>query len=156
MSLTSAVLKVAAPVPRLESFTKYLFIGPHPDDIEIGAGACAAKLSAQGKQVSFLICLDGRFGMENAPEGTKPEDLIRIRKQECIASAAVLGVSDVHFLGLSDGGLYRRKDLLKGIARVIGEVRPEVIFAPDPAVSSECHADHLNVGMAARQFAFGV
>ena len=62
MGLTKLVLKFAVPVPKVESFERYLFIGPHPDDIEIGAGATAAKLAAMGKEVCFLVCLDGRFG----------------------------------------------------------------------------------------------
>ena len=76
MSLTGLVLCFAAPLPRVESFERYLFIGPHPDDIEIGAGATAAKLVKSGKRVSFLICLDGRFGLENAPAGTTPDELV--------------------------------------------------------------------------------
>ena len=39
MSLTRLVLKYAAPVPQLCEYDTYLFVGPHPDDIEIGAGA---------------------------------------------------------------------------------------------------------------------
>lgn len=154
MILTSAVLRLAAPIPRPEDFRRVLFIGPHPDDIEIGAGATAARFALEGKAVSFLICLDGRFGLENAPVGTTSEKLAEIRREECLAGAAVLGVSDMHFLGLSDGGLYDKKELLRGMARVIGEVKPEIIFAPDPFVASECHADHLNVGAAARELAF--
>ena len=69
MSLTKTALRFAAPVPQAEAFERYLFIGPHPDDIEIGAGATAAKLAAAGKQVSFLVCMDGRYGLEHAPEG---------------------------------------------------------------------------------------
>ena len=154
MGLTKLALSLAAPVPRPGEFRRCLFIGPHPDDIEIGAGATAARFAAEGKQVSFLICLDGRFGLENAPAGTTPEELAAIRRRESIRSAAALGVSNVRFLGLSDGGLYDREELLRGMARVIGEVKPEIIFAPDPFVASECHADHLNVGEAARQLAF--
>ena len=154
MGLTSAVLKLAAPVPRLTGFSRYLFIGPHPDDIEIGAGATAAALCAAGKQVTFLICTDGRYGLEYAPAGTTPEALIGLRRAEALASAGVLGVRDVRFLGLSDGGDYSQEALLNGMARVIGEVRPEVVFAPDPFVASECHADHLAVGAAARTLAF--
>ncbi len=154
MGLTSIILKFAAPVPQIRDFSRYLFIGPHPDDIEIGAGATVAALTAAGKQVTFLICTDGRYGPEYAPPGTTPEDLIDIRKSEAAAGAAVLGVTDVRFLGLSDGGDYSRESLLNGIARVVGEVQPEVIFAPDPFVSSECHADHLAVGEAARTLAF--
>lgn len=154
MGLTSLALKFAAPPPKLTAFSRFLFIGPHPDDIEIGAGATAAALTAAGKSVSFLICTDGRYGMENAPEGTTPEALIAIRQAECRASAETLGVRDLHFLGLSDGAQYSREALLRGIARVVGEVQPEVLFAPDPFVASECHPDHLAVGETARTVAF--
>lgn len=150
MSLLKLVLKAAAPLPDLEKFERYLFIGPHPDDIEIGAGATAAKLAARGKSVCFLICLDGRYGSETIP----PEELVDIRKNEALASAKALGVSDVRFLGLSDGGFYELDELVRGIAQAVGEFKPDVMFAPDPCVTSECHADHLNVGSAARRIAY--
>lgn len=149
MSLTRAALRFAAPLPRIESFRRILFIGPHPDDIEIGAGATAAKLAAAGKELCFLICTDGRYGDANIPAGTGTQKLIAIRKKEARRSAAFLGVSDVRFLGLSDGGFYAPETLRKGIAEVIGDFGPDVIFAPDPRVTSECHTDHLNVGEAA-------
>ncbi len=153
MSLTRIALRFAAPPPKVEAFDRCLFIGPHPDDIEIGAGATAAKLAAAGKQVTFLVCTDGRYGLETAPEGTTPEQLKEIRKAEAIASAKLLGVTDVRFLDLSDGGLYAFEDLWRSVARVIGETQPQLVFAPDPDVSSECHADHRNVGEAARRAA---
>jgi LmbE family N-acetylglucosaminyl deacetylase len=40
------------------------------------------------------------------------------------------------------------------MAKAVGEIKPEVIFAPDTVVASECHTDHLNVGEAARRLAF--
>lgn len=154
MNLTAAVLRFAAPAPRPERFTRYLFVGPHPDDIEIGAGATAARLCAEGKEVAFLICTDGRFGLEHAPAGTAPEALADLRRRESLAGAAALGAAEVRFLDLSDGGLYDREALYAGMARAVGAWKPEVIFAPDPCVPSECHADHLNVGEAARRLAF--
>lgn len=154
MSLTSLALRFAAPVPRIEAYERYLFIGPHPDDIEIGAGATAAKLAAAGKRVSFLVCLDGRYGLENAPPGTTPEELIELRRAEAVASARVLGVEDVCFAGLSDGGFYTSGELRRAIARAIGRFKPQVVFAPDPDVTSECHDDHRNVGDAARRLAY--
>lgn len=150
MSILKLVLKAAAPLPDIEKFERYLFIGPHPDDIEIGAGATAAKVAAMGKSVCFLICLDGRYGSETVP----PEELVGIRKQEALASAKTLGVSDVRFLELSDGGFYEFDELVHGIAQIVGDFKPDVIFAPDPCVTSECHADHLNVGNAARRIAY--
>ena len=154
MSITKLALRLAAPVPKIEQFDRYLFLGPHPDDIEIGAGATAAKLAAAGKQVTFLICMDGRYGLEFAPEGTTPEELVEIRKGEAVASAKMLGVEDVRFLGLSDGGFYDCENLLRGVAKVIGETKPQLIFAPDPDVMSECHIDHRRVGECAKRLAF--
>lgn len=153
MGLTKLILKFAAPLPHIESYERYLFLGPHPDDIEIGAGATAAKLAASGKQVCFLICTDGRFGDGNVTDDCKGLALVECRRQEAIRSAASLGITDVRFLGLSDGGFYEFSELEKGIAKVISDFQPDIVFAPDPCVTSECHKDHLNVGNAAKQLA---
>ena len=154
MGLTKMILGLAAPLPKIEKFERFLFIGPHPDDIEIGAGATAAKLVGAGKQVCFLVCIDGRYGTGNAPDDITAEQLIELRQIEARNSALKLGVKDVRFLGLCDGGFYEQKDLVEGIAKVIGEFQPDVILAPDPCVTSECHVDHLNVGNAAKQVAY--
>lgn len=154
MSITKTVLNLLAPLPKLEDYDRFLFIGPHPDDIEIGAGATAAKLAAMGKQVTFLICTDGRYGLTNAPAGMTPKALIPLRQQESLASAAALGVTDVRFLPFEDGGFYDPEELTRAMAKVVGEVQPQVLFAPDPCVSSECHVDHLRTGECARRVVF--
>lgn len=152
--LTKTVLKFAARVPDIEKYQRYLFVGPHPDDIEIGAGASAARLVEMGKDVSFLICMDGRFGDGKISSKISREELVEIRREEAVKSAAVLGVKDVRFLDLSDGGLYSQDELLEKIFEIVGRVKPDVIFAPDPCVSSECHTDHLNTGEAVRRVAY--
>ncbi len=153
MSITSLVLRYAAPIPEIEQYQRFLFIGPHPDDIEIGAGATVAKLARLGKDICFLICTDGRFGLGNAPEGVGPDELALLRAEEARAAAALLGVGDVRFLGLSDGALYETSELERGIADAVADFCPDILFVPDPCVSSECHADHLNVGEAVRRIA---
>ena len=153
MGLTKLALRFAAPFPKVQSFERYLFVGPHPDDIEIGAGATVAALAAQGKNICFLICTDGRYGTVNMKDSVTEEELIAIRKDEAIRSAAALGVTDVRFLNLSDGGFYDFEELVKQIAGVISSFKPDVMFAPDPAPASECHIDHLNVGKAVRTLA---
>ena len=152
MSLTRLALRVAAPLPDLEAFERYLFVGPHPDDIEIGAGATVSRLVSLGKKVAFLICTDGRYGDENT--SLRGPELAAVRKEEARRSAGLLGVTDVRFLELSDGGFYSQESLYSGISAVIGAVQPEIIFAPDPCVASECHVDHLNVGQAVRRLAY--
>ena len=37
---------------------------------------------------------------------------------------------------------------------VIGNFAPDLVFAPDPCVASECHTDHLRVGRAASRAAY--
>ena len=143
MSLTRIALKFAAPLPHLENFDRYLFIGPHPDDIEIGAGATVSRLTSLGKQVSFLICTDGRFGDENT--SLRDDALIRARREESIRSAAMLGVTDVRFLELSDGGFYTREELLTGIARVIGQVRNLACFAPYSGIMAGYGAESAQI-----------
>ena len=153
MGLTKLAMKIAAPAPRIEAFTKYLFIGPHPDDIEIGCGATAAKLAAEGKQVTFLILADGRYGDGNS-NGIKGDELAALRKNESIDSAERLGVKDVRFLDLCDGGFYDYEDMKRGIAKTVGECSPDLVFAPDPYTGRECHIDHLNAGRAASHIAY--
>lgn len=152
--LTRCILRFAAPLPKIENYNTYLFIGPHPDDIEIGAGATVSKFLEKGKNVHYLICTDGRYGNGHMLDKTYDE-VAEIRKEETIKCAKYLGVKDnnIHFLDLSDGAFYSLDDLEKGMAKVIGEVKPDVLFAPDPDVISETHKDHLNVGKIAKYMA---
>lgn len=147
MCIIKFILKLVAPVPKIDKYQNYLFIGPHPDDIEIGAGSTVAKLTAEGKQVNFLICTDGRYGTED--EQADPLKLIKIRQKEALESARILGVKNVIFLPFSDGGFYSVKDLETEILKVIAQVKPDVILAPDYQLINECHADHIKTGTAA-------
>lgn len=153
MGLTRLALRIAVPAPKIEDFESFLFIGPHPDDIEIGCGATAARLAAEGKKITFLILTDGRYG-DGLSGGIKGDELAELRRQESLRSAEKLGVEDVRFLDLSDGGFYRYEDMLKGIAKTAGECSPDMIFAPDHCTGQECHIDHLNTGRAASHIAY--
>ena len=86
MGITSFALDRVLKTPDIGSFSRYLFIGPHPDDIEIGAGATIARLAAMGKEICFLICCDGRYGTENCPNPS-PAGLVTIRKAEAWRAA---------------------------------------------------------------------
>ena len=60
----------------------------------------------------------------------------------------------MRFLPFSDGGFYDARELVSAVARVVGDFKPDVIFAPDHCVTSECHIDHLNTGRAAAEVAY--
>ena len=149
MSITRIAMHFALKRPAILSYDRYLFFGPHPDDIEIGAGATIAKLSALGKKIRFVICTDGRYGSDVI----EPDELIKIRREEAVASAGKLGVCNIVFLNLSDGAFYKEEELFNAMAHAVSDFNPDIIFAPDPSVPNECHKDHLNVGNAAKTIA---
>ena len=107
--LTWILKKFVVPIPKVESFEHYLFIGPHPDDIEVGAGATVSRLVDMGKKVTFLIATDGCYGSQTADYDKQA--LIETRQKEALESAKTLGVNDVHFLPYSDCGLYNLTEL---------------------------------------------
>ena len=56
------LLLKAAPLPDYKKFKRVLFIGPHPDDIEIGAGGTARKLCSSGERRCIFDSSDGGAG----------------------------------------------------------------------------------------------
>lgn len=76
----------------------------HPDDESIATGGSIARAVREGHRVVIVMATDGRHGEtpENLREG---ETLVDRRRDETLASAAALGVSDVRWLGYHDSGM---------------------------------------------------
>ena len=143
------IIRSYGTIPPLTSFKKPLFIGPHPDDIEFCCGALVSKMSQSDIPVVFLIATDGAAGTSD-PSIT-PQTMRDIREKESLSAAAFLGVQNVEFCRLEDGGPYSVEDAMKAIAPFVLKYCPDIIFAPDPKLKTECHADHLKIGEAARR-----
>ena len=143
-----AILKSVAPIPVLTRYDRYLFLGPHPDDIEVACAPTVRALTQAGKHVSFVILTNGCMGAIDPK--LSGDALVEIRKAESLASAKLLGVSDVTFLPFHDGAMYSVEDAACAVAKEIVRLKPDVVFAPDPNVISECHLDHIKTGMAAK------
>ena len=139
-----SILKKAVPLPKLTALDRFLFVGPHPDDIEVACGGTVALLTKLGKQVTFLIATNGCVG--SVDKRLTSEQIVEIRQKEALKSAEMLGVTDVRFLDYDDGGNYDRDAMKRDIVAAILDVKPEAVFCPDYTVPSECHPDHLNVG----------
>src|SRR3954451_10296045 len=94
-----------------ETWDRALCIVAHPDDMEYGAAAAVARWTAQGKWVGYVLVSSGETGIAAMP----PAQAGPIREDEQQASCAVVGVTDVDFLGHPDGsiveGLALRADL---------------------------------------------
>jgi LmbE family N-acetylglucosaminyl deacetylase len=151
MSLSVWMLKRLVPIPKVDSGNVYVFVGPHPDDIEIGCGATVAKLVRLGKTVYFVVATDGGAGAKN-PE-TDVEALIRTRRNEASQSATVLGVA-WKILAHPDGGRYEATGLAEELALLFLEWKADFAFSPDPDLPSEVHPDHKKVGLAVKEAVF--
>ncbi len=140
------LLKQIVPIPNILSYDTFLFIGAHPDDIEIGAGGSVSHLISLGKKVYFLVITDGGVGsMDHLIDINK---LVTIRLEEMKSSAEILGVKELFDIGLPDGGNYSVHEASIKIAKVILDTNPDVVICPDPQMPSEIHPDHIKAGLA--------
>lgn len=76
----------------------------HPDDECISTGGTMARAAADGHRVVLIVATDGSFG-EVPDDLADGETLAERRRAETEASAAVLGVERVVFLGYKDSGM---------------------------------------------------
>ena len=122
-----------------------LAIGAHPDDIEFGCGATLAKWSESGCEVNLLVCTDGSKGTWDA--GADIAALIARRQAEQAEAARRLGATgEVRFLGEVDGELEVTMALRSRMAKVIRELRPDVVLGHDPFKRWRLHPDHRAAG----------
>jgi LmbE family N-acetylglucosaminyl deacetylase len=127
-----------------------LAIGAHPDDVEFGCGATLAKWAAAGCTIHHLVCTDGSKGTWDAKADTRA--LAERRRHEQRQAAAVLGgehAGTVTFLGYVDGELDSTIAARSRVARVIRELRPDVVLAHDPWKRYRLHPDHRHAGLLA-------
>jgi LmbE family N-acetylglucosaminyl deacetylase len=107
-----------------------MVIVAHPDDAEFTVGGTVAKWAKAGCHVTYVVCTDGNAGSLD-PDMTR-EELAKIRRAEQRAACAILGVSEVVFLGHDDGQLEPTLDLRRELVRAIRQYKPEVIITWDP------------------------
>lgn len=142
-----SIIKLLAPIPKIEKSKVALFVGPHPDDIEIGAGGLVNKLIRNGCIVYYLICTDGGSGILD--KSASSVELVKTRIEEARKAGELLGVKEVMFLDYPDGGKYSVDDLRVDIAKIVMKVKPDLLVCPSPHLKTETHIDHLRVAKAA-------
>jgi len=107
-----------------------LIFSPHPADPEFGIGGTVARWTREGKSVVYVICTNGDKGTSD-PE-MMPEELAKIREQEQLKAAGMVGVRDVIFLRHPDLGLEDSPEFRKEILKLILMYRPEIVATCDP------------------------
>jgi len=139
-----------------DAVERALVVVAHPDDVDFWAGGTVARWTSAGTAVTYCLLSDGDSGGfdPQVPRSAIPG----IRRTEQEAAAAVLGVSDVRFLGYPDGCIEATYALRRDITRLIRQVRPIRLLTWSPEWSwrrfHRNHPDHRAAGEAALSAVF--
>ena len=110
---------------------KIMFIGAHPDDIELSCAGLILNLKNKGKDVFCVIASWGDYG------GTVSD---RISEQE--KSFTCLGIPEYVNLGWPDTEISVDGRNIKKLEEIISEQNPDLIFTHWP---EDTHQDHRSV-----------
>lgn len=124
----------------------------HPDDEAFGPGGTIATLTKE-HEVHLLCATDGgagarpvRRGKNHSNDKTLP--LGALRQKELYASAKILGIKEVAFLGFDDGTLCNNNyhQLAESIEEKLNEFKPEILLTFEPRGVTG-HIDHMAISM---------
>ena len=104
-----------------------LLFGGHPDDIEIGMGGTAKKLSAGGREVVACIA------------ATVPKQAA-LRKKEAARAAQILGIKTLIFLPVPFKKFGFNRETVGALDTLITRVAPSAVFTHS---LGDSHQDHL-------------
>lgn len=130
---------------------RVLVVTAHPDDVDFECAGTVATWTGAGTEVAYCIVTDGDAG---GFDPDVPRSAIGgIRQDEQRKAAAVLGVTDVGFLGYPDGRLAVSYELRRDITRAIRRARPDRVVIQSPQRDLRnlyvSHPDHVAAGEAA-------
>lgn len=119
---------------------RVMVVTAHPDDAEFGAGGTVAKMTKQGREVTYVVVTSGNKG--SSDRTMTPERLAAIRQTEQRNAARVLGVERVEFLGYEDGELEDTRELRRDLTRQIRRWRPDLVIAQSPQRTYNLYVSH--------------
>ncbi len=119
-----------------------LFIGPHPDDIEICSGGLALSLARRGYTTGGVDLTAGEAGTR----GSRSQ-----REDEAALGAERLGLAFRECLGLPDGHIENDRASRDLVIEVIRRHRPRLVVAPIPL---DHHPDHSRAGQLVKEARF--
>ena len=128
----------------MTNLAQVMVVTPHPDDAEFGVAGTVARWTREGKESIYVVCTSGDKGTTDV--NVKPEELTKIREQEQLAAAKLLGVREVIFLRHSDQSLEDTPEFRKEIVRLIRMYKPETVVTVDPYRRYIWHRDHRITG----------
>jgi len=139
-----ADMSTTATSTQIATLGTILSIWAHPDDeTYLAAGVMAAARDLDQR----VVCVSASAGEHGTadPDTWPPARLGQVRRWESAAAMAVLGVTELHILGLPDGGLADHdREGVAWAGRMIDAVAPDTIltFGAD---GMTYHPDHIAV-----------
>lgn len=129
---------------------KTMFVFAHPDDETFGTGGTIAKLSKEGVTVKLICATRGEVGERGSPPICSREDLPKVREEELLTAAGILGIDEVFFLGFIDGTLHTLlpSKLVKPILTLFEKEKPDVVFTFHTKGGESGHNDHISISKA--------
>ena len=117
-----------------------MVVTPHPDDAEFGVAGTVVHWTREGKDVIYVVCTNGDKGTSDY--NMKPDELVKIREQEQLTAAKLLGVREVIFLRHPDQSLEDTPEFRKELVRLIRAYKPETVVTADLYRRYIWHRDH--------------
>ncbi|MBI4550831.1 MAG: PIG-L family deacetylase [Candidatus Latescibacteria bacterium] len=126
---------------------RLLSIGAHPADIFDQSGGTMAHHASRGDWVGCVVLTHGArvhdtviseqmFHAKQVPEADELAKMMRersdVKAEEVRAACRVLGVEDVYFFGADDAVLLPDEATVRRLARLLRELKPEIILTHFP------------------------
>lgn len=148
MSLTSEKLRI-------------LSIGAHPADVFDQSGGTMAHHAAHGDYVGCVILTHGArihdkvisdemYHRTEVPEAAELQSLMAersdVKAEETRRACSLLGVEDLHFFGADDAVLVVTDEIVRRLARLLRQLRPDVILTHFPKEGDGLSNPHAVTG----------
>ncbi|HHT9130100.1 MAG TPA: PIG-L deacetylase family protein [Candidatus Brocadiaceae bacterium] len=128
---------------KAESVKRYLAIGAHFDDIEIGAGGFLALEKSRGNIVKMAVVANGDYNLVNGKKARTEQVAI----SEGIKAIEHLGFNykDLECLGYPETGIPHSNEAIRKIENIINDFNPDIILTH---WVHDSHQDHINTALS--------
>ena len=114
-----------------------LVIAAHPDDEVLGMGATIRKLMKKNNKIHLCVVSEG------ATAQYKDKRMIKVRRDACVRSGKILGISSFHFLEFPDMRLdsIPHLEINVELEKIISKYKPKVVYT----TPNDLNKDHQKV-----------
>jgi LmbE family N-acetylglucosaminyl deacetylase len=143
---------------------RLLSIGAHPADVFDQSGGTMAHHSSRGDYVACIVVTHGARvhdtviseEMSHRSEIPDAEELLKlmaersdVKTEEVRAAGRILGFEDIYFLGEDDAVLLLTDEVVRKVARLVRQIRPDIILTHFPKEGDGLTNAHAIAGQIA-------